>query len=116
MENTKVTDLTTLTQLSGGDAARKIKYITMFLDLLPKQLSVATKAVEDKDWPRLRNAVHTLKSQLGYMGVKKGQEIAQQIERMADEQSSIEDIPAWVNTFVEICHKAESELKAEISQ
>jgi len=115
MESQKVTDLTTLNQLSGGDPARKAKYIQMFLNMLPGQLDTARQAVEAKDWPRLRNAVHTLKSQLGYMGVKKGQELAQQIERMADEQSQVDDIPGWVDSFVAVCNQAETELKAEIS-
>lgn len=115
MESQKVTDLTTLNQLSGGDPARKAKYIQMFLNMLPAQLDTARQAVGAKDWPRLRNAVHTLKSQLGYMGVKKGQELAQQIEKMADEQSQVEDIPAWVDSFVAVCNQAETELKAEIS-
>ncbi len=115
MESNKVTDLTTLNQLSGGDPARKAKYVQMFLNMLPGQLETAQQASTAQDWPRLRNAVHTLKSQLGYMGVKKGQELAQQIEKMADEQTQLQDIPAWVDSFVAICHQAETELKAEIS-
>ncbi len=115
MESNKVTDLTTLNQLSGGDSARKEKYIHLFLTMLPGQLESAQKASSDQDWPRLKNAVHTLKSQLGYMGVKKGQDLAQQIEKMADEQIQLEDIPTCMNNFVAICHQAEIELKAEIS-
>lgn len=115
MDASKVTDLSTLNQLSGGDPARKAKYIQMFLNMLPGQLDTAKQALAAQDWPRLRNAVHTLKSQLGYMGVKKGQELAQQIERMADEQNQTGDIPAWVDSFIAVCNQAETELKAELS-
>jgi HPt (histidine-containing phosphotransfer) domain-containing protein len=115
MESNKVTDLTTLNQLSGGDSARKEKYIHMFLNMLPGQLETAQNSLSNQDWPKLRNSVHTLKSQLGYMGVKKAQDLAQQIEKMADEQIQLEDISTWMNNFVAICHQAEIELKAEIS-
>jgi len=115
MDNQKVTNLTTLNQLSGGDKAKKEKYIRMFLDLLPKQLGATQAALADNDLPKLRSAVHTLKSQLGYMGVKKGQELAQQIERMADEKTQLEDLPAWVENFINVCNQANEELTAELS-
>jgi HPt (histidine-containing phosphotransfer) domain-containing protein len=115
MENNKVTNLATLNQLTGGDKVKKEKYIRMFLDLLPKQLNATSTALADNDLTKLRSAVHTLKSQLGYMGVKKGQELAQQIERMADEKTQLEDLPAWVENFIHVCNQAHEELIAELS-
>ena len=115
MENHKVTNLATLHQLTGGDTAKKEKYIRMFLDLLPKQLDATRTAMAAGDLPKLKSAVHTLKSQLGYMGVKKGQELAQQIERMVDEKTQLDDLPSWVQNFISICDQANAELNAELS-
>lgn len=114
MENHQVINLSVLAQLTGGDPARRVKYINMFLDILPGQLSMAEQAFQSNDFLKLKSTVHTLKAQLGYMGVVSAQKLAQEIEEMCVEKDLQPGIQTAFPEFYRICRKAETELQTEI--
>lgn len=80
MDASTVTGLTTVNQLSGGDATREAHYIQMFLNMIPDQLGTANQALSTQKWHRRRNVVPR-KSQPGFMEMKKGQELAELIQK-----------------------------------
>jgi hypothetical protein len=63
-------DLANLKQLSGGDTAFEVKYITNFLNTVPLQLNRIETALVQDDGNLLYNTLHLLKAQLAFYGIK----------------------------------------------
>jgi len=109
-----LTDLTFLQSFTGGNKEKIVKYINLFLQACPDQLAKMNARLAEKDYPGLRAAAHTLKPQVIYMGMKKGEEQVKRIESMAGEQRDVEQLPALFTEFNELCQAAMEELKKAI--
>lgn len=110
----KSTDLTFLKSFTGGDKAKMSKYINMVLNAGPTQIQLMQTHLQNKDWPQLRTAAHSLKPQMSYMGAKKAEEVIKAIENNAREQVNLENIPAQLTEFEHLFGQASEELKQEI--
>ena len=109
-----LTDLTFLQSFTGGNKDKIVKYINLFLQACPDQLGKMNGCLAEKDYPGLRAAAHTLKPQVIYMGMKKGEEQVKRIESMAGEQRDVEQLPALLSEFNQLCLSAMEELKKAI--
>ena len=110
----KVTDLTFLRDFSKGDPERMKKYIQMFVNLAPTSLEKIRTTHEAQDWPALRTAAHSLKPQIGYMGMNDYKDVVLSIEHNAGEEKNLDDLPELINTLETGCKAAIEELNAEI--
>lgn len=107
----KVTDMQFLRQFAGGNAAKMTKYIGMFLENGPRLLHNIEQALQNRDYPTLKIAAHSLKPQLSYMGVKEDISHIFLIEQTAGESAHYERLPDLVTNLKRICEKAFDELK-----
>ncbi len=65
-----ITDMSFLNSFAGGKQEKILKYKQMFLSNAPRLFEDIQKSLNQKDYEGVKIAAHSLKPQLGYMGVK----------------------------------------------
>jgi signal transduction histidine kinase/DNA-binding NarL/FixJ family response regulator/HPt (histidine-containing phosphotransfer) domain-containing protein len=109
----KVTDMQFLRQLTGGNNEKMQKYTGMFLDNAPKLLDSIDKGMENRDFPTVKIAAHSLKPQLSYMGVKEDVSKIFMIEQSAGSSAHFDSLPALIANLKRLCTKAFEELRQQ---
>jgi HPt (histidine-containing phosphotransfer) domain-containing protein len=66
----------------GGDESLLRELLVIFLEETPKQLTALERAIHNADGPVVENIAHTLKGELGYLGLTDAAAIARDLERM----------------------------------
>ncbi len=108
-------NLTFLTSFTGGNPEKMKKYISMFLNLCPGQLTLMKEQLDATNYDGLRGTAHALKPQITYMGIQSGEDLIKNIEKMAGTKTEVEKLPEILQNFTTICEQAMVELKQEIS-
>ena len=111
----QVTDMQFLKQFTGSNPEKRNKYISMFLENCPKLLQQLNTALENKDYATMKITAHSLKPQLGYMGVKEEVSNIYLIEHSAAEAQQ-EVLPRLVLHLNKVCSKAFEELNLLLQQ
>lgn len=111
----RITDMTFLTSFTGGNPDKMKKYISMFLNYCPTQLSAMKTQLDGGNYDQLRATAHALKPQITYMGIKPGEELIKAIEHHAGSKTEVEKLPEMLSRFQGICEKAVEELKKDIA-
>lgn len=106
----QVTEMQFLAQFTTGNPDKRNKYISMFLDNCPKLLAQINDALEKKDYAAMKIAAHSLKPQMGYMGIKEEVSNIYLIEHSAAEQQA-EVLPSLIKHLNKVCELAFLELK-----
>lgn len=109
-------DLTFMRTFSGGDPEKIKKYVGMFLKMAPPSLNQMEEFSQKKDWKSLKTTSHSLKSQMKYMGMALGAEIAQKLENICAEESGTEEIPELLSKLHSQVALAVTELENELSK
>ncbi len=104
-------DLTFLKQFTSGDINRMKRYIGMFLDSAPAGIESIQTYFKAKDWEQLRSAAHSLKPQIGYMGIHNIKDSIQGIEEGARAQNELDQLPDLIAKVEQECNLAFSELR-----
>ena len=112
----RITDLTFLQSFTGGNKEKINKYIGIFLQLCPTSLESMQTHLQSGNYDSLRATAHSLKPQITYMGIKQGEGVIKNIEHFAGEKTNLDQLPALMISFKEICDKAMVELKEEVSK
>ena len=112
----KLTDLTFLRNLTGGQTDKMVKYLRMFLSGTPQSITQMELYALSKDWGALKQTAHALKPQLGYFGAKGSEDLVKQIEQQADSQSETERLPVMINNFRQQYETISAELESELNQ
>lgn len=108
----QITDLTFLKSLAGNDDSKQQKYIQMFLQNAPKLLEQLNQGVDNGDYPSIRSAAHSLKTQFNYMGVKEQLTHLQEMEGNASRSEKLELIRQQALQLQQTAAQAFDELKA----
>lgn len=111
----KVTDLAFLSNFTGNDQEKVKKYVSMFLDRAPELLEGMQQGMAEKDYDKLRSNAHSLKPQLGYMGIQSIVPDVQAIENYAGEKKNLEMLPGLVQNVQQTMQQALEELKAFVA-
>lgn len=111
----KETDLTFLESFTGGNPDKMKKYMNMFIQMCPGQLTLMSDHLKNQNYDQLRAAAHSLKPQITYMGIKRGESLVKEIEHMAAEKRDVEKLPGMLDEFSSICTLAVDELKQHIA-
>ncbi|OJV55850.1 MAG: hypothetical protein BGO31_17330 [Bacteroidetes bacterium 43-16] len=106
-----VTDMQFLSQFTGGNPEKRNKYIRMFLDNCPKLLLQLNEGLNRKDYAVMKIAAHSLKPQMGYMGIKEEVSNIYLIEHAAAEQQA-EVLPSLIKHLNKVCEMAFAELNS----
>ena len=111
---TKTIDLTFLTSFTGGNPEKIKKYISMFLNYCPGQLTQMNEQLNAENYDGLRGTAHALKPQITYMGIQGGEQLIKQIENFAGSKTDVDKLPGLLIDFQRVCEQAIVELKEEI--
>ena len=112
----KLTDLTFLRNLTGGQTEKMVKYLRMFLTGTPQSITQMELYALSKDWTALKQTAHSIKPQLGYFGAKGSEDLIRQIEQQADSQTETERLPSMITNFREQYKTISAELEQELNQ
>lgn len=106
----QVTNMAFLMQLTGGDKSKQEKYIRMFLSNAPKLLQQVKDGLARTDLETIKIAAHSLKPQLGYMGVAEEVSHVFLLEHSAGEAAHIKMLSELAAHLEKVCVKAFDEL------
>jgi len=109
-----LTDMSFLSNFTGGDKEKIAKYIGMFLNAAPDHIEKMKSNIESQNYEDVKIAAHSLKPQLGYMGIKSLEETIIAIENYAGNNTNIDQLPGLIAHVEQVCDEAFIELKALI--
>jgi HPt (histidine-containing phosphotransfer) domain-containing protein len=109
-------DLTFIRTFAGGDSNKIKKYVGMFLNMASPAMDQMDLFCSQNDWKSLKTTSHSLKSQMKYMGMAKGADIAQQIENICGEGVGVEQIPDLLTSLRSEVETAVAELQEELDK
>jgi HPt (histidine-containing phosphotransfer) domain-containing protein len=110
----KSIDLTFLNSFTGGNPEKVKKYVSMFLNYCPSQLSTMKEQLSLENYDGLRATAHALKPQIIYMGIQGGEDLVKKIENMAGTKTEVEKLPEILDNFQKMCEQAMTDLRQEI--
>jgi signal transduction histidine kinase/CheY-like chemotaxis protein len=99
-------DLNYLHALSGNDSEFEREILNQFIVQLPEELSRLLAAIEERDYNRIKQIAHSLKSTIGYIGFS--DELGPILERI-EQSSLIKDDKSIHDDFIQVnnkCHYA----------
>ena len=111
-----LSNLSFLKSFAANDAAKISKYVNMFLTGAPQMLEQMKSQLQASDWKGLRTTVHSLKSQVKYMGIASAEELAITIEKHAAEETNLSALPEMVSRLESITNEACTELRDELTR
>lgn len=89
-------DLTFLKQFTKGDSQKMKRYVSLYLDMLPKTFAEMKSNLKNADWEQLRINAHSLKPQADFMGINSLKEHLIKIE----EAVQIKNFDVLENLFI----------------
>lgn len=104
----KITNMAFLEKFSNGDPQKVQKYKQMFLSNGPKLMDAIKKSLANNDYEGVKIAAHSLKPQLGYMGVDEEVSNIFLLEQSAGERAHhhiLEKLVARLGTVMEQCYR-----------
>jgi PAS domain S-box-containing protein len=110
----RITNLDYLRVLAEDNESFFTDFIKLFLTNTPEILTDLNNQLELKNWEGVRQAAHKVKPSLNYLGMKKANLTAAEIEENAKEKVAIEKIPDMVKSLCENCALAFFELENEL--
>ncbi len=81
-----------LKSLLGGDKNMVNRFLEIFKNEMPTQLSQLENAIEEEDWDTASNTAHSIKSQVVYLDLTEISELAFRIERDAEQRNNLENL------------------------
>ncbi len=107
-------DLQYLDTLTNGNLAGKEKFIRLYLEEVPRLVERMKQGLENSDWKGLRLAAHSLVPSFSLMGVdKKFEDITRTIERDAENEENLGELPALVAEIATVCIEVCEELRIQ---
>lgn len=114
-DNGMVTDMTFLREFAEGDEKRMVKYIGLYLKLLPANLEKIKDAVANASNEDLVKVIHGMRPHLNYMGMKNSAELAAGIEANVHEGKNLDQLSNMAGTVIEECVKSQTELNETLA-
>lgn len=87
----------------GGDEPLLVELIAIFFEEYPKFAARLTQSLSQKDFAGLREAAHSLKGSLGYLGAAHGESLALAVEQasIANDAARAADLVAQLMAYIE---------------
>lgn len=86
-----------LLDLLGSESAVQ-RFVEMFRQQWPGQLSALRQALAEKDWETASHEAHALKSQCRYLGLDEWADTLQQIENEPEKSVNIDHWPSTIDS------------------
>ncbi len=110
MNEYKIIHLGFLQSFTNNDPGKMVKYIHMFMQSAPTAIETMRRQLQAGDMVNLRTTAHSLKPQLGYMGIDSLREQIIRIEEYAGENKKPEEIARLIEEVDNGCKQAFEEL------
>lgn len=111
-----ITDLTYLTNMSGGNTGIVKEMIAIFTEQVLEYIDEMQRYLADKDYMAMGRLAHKAKSSVAIMGMTELAADLKTLELIAKEGIETEKYPDLVERFVNQCKLAIDELKEKDSQ
>ena len=98
-----VWDYAAALQQMGGDEPLLIELIAVFFEEYPGYACQLTQSLAQQDFPALREAAHSLKGSLGYLGATEGKALALHLEQacIAKDRPEAEKLVSALMAYIE---------------
>ncbi len=110
----KLTNLTFLNEMSGGNAEFIREFLTLFLNNIPLSVNELEEGLKARDYEKIRTSAHKMKPSLNYVGLKDTYETVANLEKYAKEQIHLEDFPEMITKISDACAIACIELENDL--
>lgn len=107
----RITDPRFLMSFAGQDVAKQKKYVQIFLQNAPRLLEQVMQGSASGDYEKLKIAAHSLKTQLNYMGVKEEMSHVYELEQLAAQRGSADQVAELAANLQKVCERAFAELE-----
>ncbi len=111
--NSNVTDLTYLKQISNGDDHFIKEMIEVYIQQTPEAISNLEKYLKNKDWKMVRSVTHKIKPSFSFFGLTDLSEIANSIDEYCEKQIHLELLPDMISKVKSTSAKAMIELEEQ---
>ena len=111
----KLYSLAMVEAVAGGNKEFVKKMILLFIETIPKDVYLMSKACAAKDWVQVAKTAHKLKSTFDSMAIKSIKEVIRAIETNAKEQTSLDLIPSMCEKITLIINHCIVQLRREIA-
>ncbi len=105
-----------LRELCNSDTGRMLQYARLFLQSGPEALERISTYYREGNFEDLRKTVHSFKPQLAYMGLDDMEHLANQIEELAAQKESSEQLGESIERLKTTCQAAFKELEAQCTE
>lgn len=83
-------DLTSLSELVGGNNTKIVKYIDLFLKNIPTDFDSLKQEFSQENWEECAKIAHKIKGNASYMGILKAKELLIEIEKLKQEVGEVD--------------------------
>ena len=112
MDEFQFTDVTYLIKVYKGDLHKIKNIIKLYLKSIPEQLIELSKLAEKESWKYLKSKTSTLRTKMGYVGLKLMNNYASKIETNCQKNINLDDIPNLIDEMFDAWKSVEEELKS----
>ncbi len=115
MQEQKVTNLSYLNEITGGESEILIDFIQLFFEQIPEFRDGLQEHLKNKNWRELGELAHKAKSSVMTFGMNDLGHNLKELQLKTQNEEDIETYTDYVDEFVDLINKAEKELKEEIN-
>ncbi|MGN7204974.1 Hpt domain-containing protein [Pedobacter sp. SAFR-022] len=118
-KNAEPLDLSYLRDMSGDSIEFMIEMLEMFKQQTPIYIDDLSRALEEKNWPKVSSCAHKIKPTFAYVGREDAKNHMQLMEVNARDQKDLEALPAALeelNSFIAILNVQIDTAKSELEK
>lgn len=108
----RITDLTYLENVSGGDEGFIREMVNTFLENTPHALAEIKEESEAGRWQEVARVAHRIKPSVTFMGIHSLKPVIKRLELFGEEEDPAKTIPELIGEVEQICTLAYRELEA----
>lgn len=116
MENQRVTNLSYLNEITGGEPEIIKEFIEMFFEQIPEFRDGLRKHLNNKSYKELGELAHKAKSSVMTFGMNDLGTNLKKLQLKTQQLEDIETYPDYISEFESIISQAEQELQAELKK
>jgi len=116
MNEQRLTDLSYLEEIAGGEATVMKEFIELFLEQITEFKSEMQFQLQNQQWGELGKTAHKAKSSVMTFGLNELGQHLKQLQIKTTQLTEVESYPADVEEFIRVINVAEQELKKELEK
>ncbi len=116
MNEQRLTDLSYLEEIAGGEATVMKEFIELFLEQITEFKNEMQFQLQNQQWGELGKTAHKAKSSVMTFGLNELGQHLKQLQVKTRQLTEVESYPADVEEFIRVINVAEQELKKELEK